>query len=58
MTKEEIRASILDFYRDAFSWGNALGFPAEKIAETLYDKGEISYLEMLAFRKEEEKKHE
>lgn len=58
MTKEQIKASILDFYRDCFAWGNALGFPAEKIAETLYNKGEISYGEMLAFREEEEKKNE
>lgn len=58
MTKEEIRKTVLDFYGACFVWGDGLGFPAEKVAEKLYDMGEISYNEMLAFRKEEEEKHE
>lgn len=58
MTKEQIRKAVLDFYGACFAWGDALGFPAEKVAQKLYDEGEISYDEMLAFRKEEEKKND
>ncbi len=58
MTKEEIRKSVLDFYGAWFAMGSALGLSAADVAQKLYDDYEISYDEMLAFRKEEEEKHE
>ena len=58
MTKKEIRKAVLDIYGACFAWGDALGFPAEKVAEKLYNEGEISYGEMLAFMKEEEKEND
>lgn len=54
MTKEEIRKSVLDFYRSYFAIGCALGLSEADVAQKLYDDYEISYGELLAFKEEKE----
>ena len=56
MKKEEIKASVMDFYRDYFAIGRAAGLSEADVAQKLYDDYEISYDEMLAFK--EEKKND